>query len=109
MSGDSMSSDYIDLGVGVDTLKFTKASIQDTVTVASTTISGAKSITYQSAVTAPAITTAAGADVVVFEEALSGSGVIRPTRGMIQFSSSSPQHSRMPIWVLVLTPSTVLM
>ena len=68
MSGDSMSSDYIDLGVGIDTLKFTKASTNDTVTLTSTTITGAKSITFQTAVTGPAITTGAGADVVVFED-----------------------------------------
>ena len=90
MSGDGMTSDYIDLGAGIDTLKFTKASDKDTVTLTSTTITGAKSITYQTAVTAPAITTGAGADVVVFEDALSGSGVINTHSGndSIQFLKS---------------------
>ena len=90
MSGDSMSSDYIDLGSGVDTLKFTKASINDSVIVA-TTISGAKSITYEKAVTSAVITTAAGADVVIFEDALSGTGTISTHSGndSIQFLKSA--------------------
>ena len=45
MSGTGMSGNNIDLGVGTDTLKFTTATNEDTVTVTSTTISGAKSIT----------------------------------------------------------------
>ena len=57
-------------------------------TLTSTTITGAKSITYQTAVTAPAITT--GTDVVVFGDALSGSGVINTHSGndSIQFLKS---------------------
>ena len=51
-------------------LLFTEVSDSDTVTVSSTTITGAKSLTYEKAVTGAAITTAAGADVVIFEEAL---------------------------------------
>ena len=63
-----MTGNTIDLGVGTDTIKFTKATNADTVTVTSTTITGAKSMTYEKAATAAAITTGAGADVVVFED-----------------------------------------
>ena len=70
MSGSGMGTNTIDLGVGTDTIKFTTVVNADTVTVTSTTITGAKSPTYEKAATAPAITTGAGADVVVFEGAV---------------------------------------
>ena len=61
MAGSGMTGNTIDLGVGTDTLKFTKASdTSDTVTVTNTTISGAKSVTYEKAATAAAITTWCG-------------------------------------------------
>ena len=45
----AMTGNTIDLGVGTDTIKFTQATNADTVTVTSTTITGAKSITYEKA------------------------------------------------------------
>ena len=91
MAGSGMTGNTIDLGVGIDTIKFTTATNADTVTVTSTTITGAKSLTYEKAATAPAITTGAGADVVVFEAAVSGSGVISTNSGndSIQFLKDS--------------------
>ena len=86
MSGTNRGN-TIDLGVGTDTLKFTTASNTDQVTVTSTTIAGAKSLTYEKAATAPAITTGAGADVLIFEGEVSGAGVIATNSGndSIQF------------------------
>ena len=95
LSGTGMTGNTIDLGVGTDTIKFTKATNADTVTVTSTTISGAKSITYEKAATAVAITTAAGADVVVFEAAVSGAGTIATNSEMTPFGS----QSRLPLLV----------
>ena len=43
----AMTGNSIDLGLGVDTLLFTTATTNDTVTLASTTITGAKSLTYR--------------------------------------------------------------
>ena len=74
-------------------------------TLTSTTITGVKSITFQTAVTAPAITTGAGADVVVFEDALSGSGVINTHSGNDSIQFLKAAKSRLLIWVQVLTPS----
>ena len=53
MSGTGMTGNTIDLGVGTDTIKFTAATNADTVTVTSTTITGAKSMTYEKAATLP--------------------------------------------------------
>ena len=58
----------IDLGVGTDTIKFTTATSADAVTVApaqTPPITGAKYLTYEDAANAVAITTGAGADLVV--------------------------------------------
>ena len=63
-----VTGNTIDLGVGTDTIKFTKATSSDTVTVTSTTITGAKSLTYEKAATGAGITLGAGADVVIFED-----------------------------------------
>ena len=83
----AMSGNTIDLGVGSDTVKFATATNADTITVTSTTIAGAKSITYEEAATAAAITTGAGADVVIFEKALTTGGDIATHSGndSIQF------------------------
>ena len=91
MAGTGMTGNTIDLGVGTDTIKFTTATNADDVTVTSTTISGAKSLTYEKAATAVGITTGAGADVVVFEGAVSGAGVISTNSGndSIQFLKSA--------------------
>jgi hypothetical protein len=82
-----MTGNTIDLGVGTDTIKFTAATNADTVTVTNTTITGAKYLTYQKSVTAPAITTGAGADVLIFEENAGGAGQIYTNSGndSIQF------------------------
>ena len=69
MAGTGMTEHYR-FGRRTDTLKFTKASDSDTVSLSSTTITGAKSITFEESATSVAITTAAGADVVIFEEAV---------------------------------------
>ena len=53
----------------------------------STTITGAKSITYEKAATTVAITTGAGADLAVLEAAAGGGGVISTTLEMTRFSS----------------------
>ena len=60
-------------------------------TVTSTTVTGAKSLTYEKAATAVAITTGAGADAVVFEAAVSGAGIIATHSGndSIQFLKSA--------------------
>ena len=71
-----MTANTIDLGVGTDTIKFATATNADTVTVTSTTVTGAKYVTYQAAANAAAITTGSGADLVVFEEAATGANVI---------------------------------
>ena len=86
-----MSGNTIDLGVGTDTIKFTTVTNSDTVTVTSTTISGAKSITYEAAATAAAITTGAGADLVVFEESLTlGTDIVTNSgNDSIQFLKNS--------------------
>ena len=91
MSGTGMTANTIDLGVGTDTLKFTKETNADTVTLTSTTITGAKSITYEKAATAAVITTGAGADAVIFEAALAGAGPIETNSGndSIQFLKSA--------------------
>ena len=82
ISGTTRSTgNTIDLGVGTDTIKFTGETSADTVTVTSTTITGAKSLTYEKAATAASITLGAGADVVVFEAAVTGSGVISTNSG----------------------------
>ena len=47
MAGTGMTGNTIDLGVGTDTIKFTETTDADTVTVTSTTISGAKTLTYE--------------------------------------------------------------
>ena len=47
-----MTGNNIDVGVGTDTVKFTAATNADTVTVTSTTIAGAKSLTFEAAATA---------------------------------------------------------
>ena len=105
-----MTGNTIDLGVGVDTLLFTTATTNDTVTLTSTTITGAKSITYQDTATGAAITTGAGADKMVFQD--------------LAFRSCCDQHQQwndsiqflkagyvtgLLIWVLVLTRSTAQM
>ena len=82
-----MTKNTIDLGIGIDTLKFTTATNADTVTVTSTTVTGAKSLTYEKAATAVAITTGAGADAVVFEAAVSGAALSLPTQETTPFSS----------------------
>ena len=83
----AMTGNTIDLGVGSDTIKFATGTNADTVTVTSTTITGAKSVTYEKAATAAAITLGAGADVVVFEKALSSGAEIVTNSGndSIQF------------------------
>ena len=45
----------IDLGVGTDTLRFTAATDSDTVTVTNTTITGAKTLIYEKAAGAVAV------------------------------------------------------
>jgi hypothetical protein len=46
MAGSGMTRNTIDLGVGTDTIKFTKTTSADTVTVTNTSITGAKNLTY---------------------------------------------------------------
>ena len=66
------------LGIG----RFTAATDSDTVTVTSTTVTGAKTLIYEKAAATPAITTGAGADAVTFEGAVSGiSGIISTNSG----------------------------
>ena len=91
MSGSGMTGNTIDLGVGTDTIKFTEATNADIVTVTNTTITGAKSLTYEKAATAAVITTGAGADVVIFEGAVSGAANIATNSGndSIQFLKSA--------------------
>ena len=83
----AMTGNTIDLGVGVDTLLFTTATTNDTVTLTSTTITGAKSITYQDTATGAAITTGAGADKIIFQDLASGLAAISTNSGndSIQF------------------------
>ena len=87
LSGTGMTGNTIDLGVGADTVKFTKTTNSDTVTISQTSITGAKNVTYEKAATAAAITTGAGADVVVFEAAASAATTIATHSGndSIQF------------------------
>ena len=72
MSGTSaQGGNTIDLGLGADTVVFTDdTTSNDTVKVSSVSISSsnAKYVTYQGTATGAAITTAAGADVVVFQD-----------------------------------------
>ena len=77
----AMTGSTIDLGAGVDTLLFTTASTDDTVTLTSTTIAGAKSITYQGTALGAAITTGAGTDKVIFQDLASGLAAISTNSG----------------------------
>ena len=85
MSGTGPSSamlgNTIDLGLGVDTLLFTTATTNDTVTVTSTTVAGAKFITYQGTALGAAITTGAGNDKISFQDQASGLAVISTNSG----------------------------
>ena len=63
MSGSGMTETPLILELAPTPSNSRKATNADTVTVTSTTITGAKSITYEKAATAAAITTGAGADV----------------------------------------------
>ena len=83
----AMTGNTIDLGVGVDTLLFTTATTNDTVTLTSTTITGAKSITYQDTALGAAITTGAGSDKIIFQDQASGLAAISTNSGgdSIQF------------------------
>ena len=83
----AMTGNSIDLGVGVDTLLFTTATTNDTVTLTSTTITGAKSLTYQDTALGAAITTGAGSDKIIFQDQASGLAAISTNRGgdSIQF------------------------
>ena len=65
MSGTGMTGNTIDLGQGVDTVLFTTATTNDTVTVTNTTIAGAKALTYQNTAAGAAITTGAGGDKIL--------------------------------------------
>ena len=86
-----MSGNTIDLGVGTDTLKFTENSDTDQVTVTSTTIAGAKALTYEKTATSVDITLAAGADIVIFEDQVVTGGDIVTNSGndSIQFLKQS--------------------
>ena len=87
-----MTGNTIDLGVGTDTIKFTTATSADTVTVTNTRITGAKYLTYEDTANAVAITTGAGADLVVFEDVVTGAGEIISTNSgndSIQFLKNS--------------------
>ena len=52
MSGTGMTGNTIDLGFGTDTIKFTETSTSDEVTVTNTTITGAKSLTFEKSASA---------------------------------------------------------
>ena len=104
MAGTGMTGNTIDLGVGTDTLKFTAATNSDTVTVTSTTITGAKSSDLtKKQLRGVAITTGAGADVVVFEDAVTGTELSPPILVTIRSSSSRTQGHESADLVLVLT------
>ena len=109
MSGTGMTGNTIDLGLGLDTLKFTDTSSRDHVIVTNTTITGAKSLTFEKAATAPFITTGAGADVVVFEGAVAGSGVIATHSGndSIQFLKNATFNTLILEPVLIPLWSTI--
>ena len=68
MSGTGMTGNTIDLGRGVDTVLFTTATTNDTVTVTNTTIAGAKALTYQNTAAGALVTTGAGGDKIIFED-----------------------------------------
>ena len=106
MSGTDMSGNTIDLGIGTDTLVFTENSENDMVTVAGTTISSsnAKNITYQKSATSAAITTAAGADVVVFQDLATGLAAISTNSGndSIQFLKLL---TSLVWWIRVMVPT----
>ena len=91
MSGSGMTGNTIDLGLGIDTVKFTEISTADTVTVTSTTVTGAKNVIYEKAATSAVITTGSGADSIVFKDQVSGDGVIATNSGndSIQFLKAS--------------------
>ena len=69
------------MGVGVDTLLFAASTTNDTVTVTSTTITGAKSITYQDTAAGAAITTGAGSDNIIFQDQATGVAAISTNSG----------------------------
>ena len=108
MAGTGMTKNTIDLGVGTDTIKFTKATNADTVTVTSTTITGAKSITYEKA---QLLLLSQLVQVLTcrFRDWAIKAGVISTNSGndSIQFLGRL-LISVLPIWVQVLTPFTVL-
>ena len=88
MAGTSaQGGNTIDLGLGVDTLLFTSSTTNDTVTLTSTTITGAKSITYQDTAAGAAITTGAGGDKIIFQDQATGLSAISTNSGndSIQF------------------------